>query len=130
MIGNKRMLVTLLAAAVVSSGCATSGRGGAQVGSRYVVTEEELMPVGDLSAYDALVRLRPTFLRSRDPQTPTHPEPTPVSVFLGAGRTEGLPALRTILARNVKEMRFFEPPEANTRFGTGHNGGAILVTLK
>src|ERR687887_2163489 len=33
----------------------------------------------------------------------------------------------TIQARNVKEMRFFEPPEANTRFETGHNG--VLFSL-
>ena len=132
MIARQRILFTLLATAIASGACASSGQGTSQApaGNRYVITESELATVGDLSAYDAVVRLRPTFLRSRDPQTPTHQIPTEVAVFVGTGKTEGLPALRTILARAVKEMRFYEPPEANTRFGTGHNGGAIQVTLK
>jgi hypothetical protein len=130
MIRSKQTLIALLVAPILLAACASSRTmTSASSGSRYLVTSEELAQVGDLSAYDALVRLRPTFLRSRDPQTPTH-QPTPVAVFVDGGKVEGVDALRTIQARSVKEMRFFEPPEANTRFGTGHNGGAILVTMQ
>ena len=99
-------------------------------GSRYLVTEDELVNVGDRSAYEALQQLRPTFLRSRDPQTPSHQNSTPIAVFVDGGRTEGVEALRSIRASTVREMRFYEPAEANTKFGTGHNGGVIAVTLK
>jgi hypothetical protein len=132
-----RVLITVLCAAVLTGGCASSSSHGspgatpsAAVGSRYVVTEAELASVGDRSAYEALQQLRPTFLRSRDPQTSSNPDPTPVAVFVNGGRTEGLDALRSIRASTVKEMRFYEPQDANTRFGTGHNGGAIEVILK
>jgi len=94
------------------------------------VTEDELVNVGDRSAYEALQQLRPTFLRSRDPQTPSHQNSTPIAVFVDGGRTEGVEALRSIRASSVREMRFYEPAEANTKFGTGHNGGVIAVTLK
>ena len=125
------MLITLSSVALLSAGCASAGSSAPQAsGSRYLVTEEELLNVGDRSAYDALVQLRPTFLRTRDPQTPSHPTSTPVAVFVNGGRTEGIDALRSIRASTVREMRFYEPAEANTHFGTGHNGGVIAVTLK
>jgi len=126
---NSRLLITLATAAVLAGGCASS-TAASSGGSRSVITETELANVREQSAYEALQELRPTFLRSRDPVTPTHQNPTPIAVFINGGRTEGVEVLRTIRANTVKEMRFYEPQEANTRFGTGHNGGVIAVMLK
>jgi hypothetical protein len=126
---NSRLLITLASAVVLAGGCASS-TAASSGGSRYVITETELANVREQSAYEALQELRPTFLRSRDPQTPTHQNPTPIAVFINGGRTEGAEVLRTIRANTVKEMQFYEPTDANTRFGTGHNGGVIAVTLK
>lgn len=127
---NLRLLITLATAGVLAGGCASSNAAASRGGSRYVITDTELANVREQSAYEALQELRPTFLRSRDPVTPTHQDPTPIAVFVNGGRTEGVEVLRTIRANTVKEMRFYEPTEANTRFGTGHNGGVIAVTLK
>ncbi|HZI41255.1 MAG TPA: hypothetical protein VFD67_06110 [Gemmatimonadaceae bacterium] len=126
---NSRLLIFLASAVVLAGGCASSSTA-SKGGSRYVITDTELANVREQSAYEALQELRPTFLRSRDPVTPTHQEPTPIAVFINGGRTEGVDVLRTIRVNTVKEMRFYEPAEANTRFGTGHNGGVIAVTLK
>jgi hypothetical protein len=127
-----RLLITLASAALLGAGCASSG-GGASATSRttarYVVTQTELVNVSDRSVYEALQQLRPTFLRSRDIQTTSHQEITPVAVFVDGGQTEGLDVLRTIRASTVKELRFYEPAEANTKFGTGHNGGLIEVVM-
>ena len=136
-----RILITLVSAAVIGSGCASGGKTastaasanatrGTASASRYLVTEEELVSVGDRSAYEALQQLRPSFLHSRDTQTSSHPILVPVDVFVDGGRTEGLEALKGIRASTVKEMRFYEPQDANTKFGTGHNGGVIAVRLK
>ncbi|HKW49600.1 MAG TPA: hypothetical protein VJN70_19240 [Gemmatimonadaceae bacterium] len=132
---NSRLLMTIAAVTLLGGGCASSpsGNSGAVTpagSSRYVVTEAELANVGDRSVYDALLQLKPAFLRSRDTQTTSHQEVTPVHVFVDGGRTEGLDALRTIRANTVKELRFYEPEQANTRFGTGNNGGVIAVTMK
>jgi len=135
-----RVLITLIAAAVLGAGCA-SGKSastaaavtatrGVTGASRYLVTEEELVNLGDRSAYEALQQLRPSFLHSRDTQTSRNPFPAPVDVFVDGGRTEGVDALKSIRASTVKEMRFYEPQDANTKFGTGHNGGVIAVRLK
>jgi hypothetical protein len=53
-----------------------------------------------------------------------------VHVFVDGGRTEGVEVLRTIRAGAVRELRFYEPDQANTKFGTGNNGGVIAVTMK
>lgn len=136
-----RILITLISAAMLGTGCASGGKTastaaaanvarGATGASRYLVTEEELANLGDRSAYEALLQLRPSFLHSRDTQTSRNPIPAPVDVFVDGGRTEGVEALKSIRASTVKEMRFYEPQDANTRFGTGHNGGVIAVKLK
>ena len=136
-----RILITLISAAVLGAGCASGGKTastataanatrGPTGASRYLVTEEELANLGDRSAYEALLQLRPSFLHSRDTQTSRNPIPAPVDVFVDGGRTEGVEALKSIRASTVKEMRFYEPQDANTKFGTGHNGGVIAVKLK
>ena len=136
-----RTLITLAGALVVAGACASSGSAsstasqasaqrGPTTASRYLITEEELASVGDRSAYEALQQLRPSFLHSRDTQTSSNPVPKGVDVYVNGGRTGGTDALQNIRAGTVKEMRFFEPQDANTRFGTGHNGGVIAVILK
>ena len=121
---------TLLATWTFAVACATSPSSSTPPARPHsTVSESELAPVGDLTAYDALRRLRPGFLRSRDVSTPSH-APVAVTVFVNGDRTFGVDALRNLLSRSVREIRFYEPAEANVRFGTGNNGGAILVTLK
>jgi hypothetical protein len=138
---HTRILIMLGAIAVLGSGCASGGKTastataasatrGTTGASRYLVTEDELANVGDRTAYEALQQLRPSFLHSRDTQTSRNPIVAPVDVFVDGGRTEGLDALKNIRASTVKEMRFYEPQDANTKFGTGHNGGVIAVILK
>jgi len=129
-----RVLITLVVVALASvgAGCASGGSSAVTPAgaSRYLVTQQELAGMGDRSAYDALEQIRPAFLRSRDIRTTSKAEAMPVDVFVDGGRTEGLDALKNIRVSTVKEIRFYEPQDANTRFGTGHNGGVIAVTLK
>ena len=128
-----RMFVTFGAAAILACACASGGASATSAprsGSRYLVTQQELASHADRSVYEVLMQLHPTFLRSRDPVTPDHPYADPVDVYVDGGRTEGVDALKSIRASTVKEVRFYEPAEANAHFGTGHNGGLIAVTMK
>jgi hypothetical protein len=127
----RSLCITFLASWTLGVACATSPSSSGVPPARphSAVSESELAPVGDLTAYDALRRLRPAFLRSRDVSTPSH-SPVAVTVFVNGDRTYGVDALKNLLSRTVREIRFYEPAEANVRFGTGNNGGAILVTLK
>ena len=51
-------------------------------------------------------------------------------ILAAAAVLSGGCASSPVAASTVREMRFYEPAEANTKFGTGHNGGVIAVTLK
>ena len=124
-----RMLMILGAAALLAGGCASGGASATSsqpAGSRYIVTPQELASNSDRTLYDLLERLHPAFLRSRVVSSTNQP----VDVYVDGGRTEGLDALRRINASQVKEVRFYEPADANLRFGNGHNGGLIAVTMK
>ena len=89
-----RTLITLAAAALLASGCASGGASAttsAPSGSRYVVTQAELARNADRSVYEVLLQTHPTFLRSRDPVTPDHPYADPVDVYVdqwGLGTVE------------------------------------------
>ena len=122
-------IVSFATLAAILSACAQAGAAG-PAGDHNVVTAADLASMPSSTAYEALSRIRPTFLRSRDVRTWDHPNPVPVHVYVNGSRTEGLDDLKQIQADAVREIRFYEPQDANTRFGTGNNGGVIAVTLK
>jgi hypothetical protein len=113
-----------LALALGSTGCASAGgAAGAGGGGPNLIVEEELAPLQQLDAYQAIQRLRSRWLVSRGGSSPT--------LFVnGARRGGGLGDLRTLRAADVAEMQFLSASDATTRFGTNMDGGAILVTLK
>ena len=118
-------------AASPQSGSATTTAPAAAVGQRNVVLAAELATAGDVDLYDALNRLRPAFLRSRIGGGTTGTKEGVVSVYLdGIQMMEGLPQLREIATKNVQEVRFLEPQQANARFGGTTSGGALVITTK
>ena len=126
------LAVALLAATI--SACASSSAGSVTQsattsGGRYMLTESELQAATERTLYEVIQRQRPTFFRSRQVRSNTTPNPEPVHVFVDGTRVEGIESLRLFSPQNVKEVRFYEPSEANVRFGTGHHGGLIAVTL-
>jgi hypothetical protein len=114
-------LPLLLAIAGCASGGGTSSRPQGATPDRIV--QEELTAVGDLDAYDAVSRLRPNWLRSRAGTSP------PVVYMNGSRYGNDPSSLRSFQARSIQQIEHINGPDASTRFGTGHDGGAILVTL-
>lgn len=123
-----RRFVIVVAAAAIAA-CASAG-GRSSAVQHNVVTAADLAPMPNVSLYDALNRIRPSWFRSRNVITPSNPVPVPVHIYVGGVRSEGPDALKLITADRVQEVRFYEPQDANTRFGTDNNGGAINVILK
>ncbi len=121
-----RKLLMALGVSVLLVGCAARGTSGG--GQHNIVTSADLARAGNVSLYDALVQVRPAFLRSRGVQNAATP-PQPIRVYVGRLEMEGLEHLREIMARNVKEVRFLEPSQANARFGGNNNGGALVITM-
>ena len=126
----RRIFVGMTAAALASACGSRSARPSAAVpASHNVLTRAELESAHERNLLDAIQRLRPAFLRSRAVRTTRTPVPEPVHVYVNGARAEGLEALTVYSPQSVTDVRFYEPNDANVRFGPGHNGGLIAVTL-
>jgi hypothetical protein len=123
-----RALFQISFASALAVGCASPGR--APANQHNVVGMEELARAGDVSLYDALSQLRPTFLRSRGNLPGATTPPAPIQVYIGGMSMGGLDHLRQIVAKSVQEVRFLEPQQANARFGGNNNGGALVIVLR
>ena len=114
-------------AVVVLSSCAPAG-------SRLSLTthtsftqysQSQIEAVNPITAYDAVLRLRPNALSSGAGRSfwPT--------VYLDGLRMGGTEELSRIPAADIIRIEFLTPIEATTRFGpNGRNGGAILLTTR
>ena len=87
--------------------------------ARDVVTRGELATVNDLTAYDAIARLRPLYLHGRGGYYPT--------IYVDNLPYGDLASLRDLRVEGIAEIRYLDAVTATTRLGTGHTGGAILV---
>jgi hypothetical protein len=110
--------LSLVAFPIFLSACASGGSSSVARSSSSVIILEELETVATFSAYDAITRLRPRWLRSRTPGE----EPT---VFLNGAELGGLESLRSVQASSLFEIRYLNGRDATTRYGTGFGGGAI-----
>lgn len=116
-------LLTLLLAAATLAACATGGSGNddGPRGSRDHIVRAELESLSQLNAFQAVERLRPNWLRSRVGRTP--------EAIIDGSPSSSLGVLRSIRATDVEEMRFLSASDATTRYGTGYDGGAIVVNM-
>ena len=122
------VLVTAVLCCLVFTGCAAQSTA-ARTGQRNILTTEDLARAGDVSLYDAIRTLRPMFLQVRPASMAGTQQAAPIQVYVGALQMEGVGQLREIMAKNVKEVRYLEPREANARYGGNHGGGALVVTM-
>jgi hypothetical protein len=90
-----------------------------------VMTESEIAESQATTAYDAIARRRPVFLVSKLDLAPNAER----EVYLNGIRLGGVNELRSIPAREVKEIRFVRAIDG-VAFGVGRSGGAILVISK
>ncbi|HEX5970317.1 MAG TPA: hypothetical protein VFY85_00210 [Gemmatimonadaceae bacterium] len=134
----RRSLAALLVLA--AGACASSGASNAEPStssSRYVITEAELPASGTETAYDAIQRLRPEFLRTRPAQSyslqpnggASGPAPAPALVVNGQ-RAGDLSDLRQIAATALKTVRYYTIEQAKRKFGMQYDGGAIEIEYK
>ncbi|MFQ6046823.1 MAG: hypothetical protein ACE5PT_10795 [Gemmatimonadales bacterium] len=93
--------------------------------SRNVLTAAELAGLPYDNAYDAIRRLRPTWLQRRAGGQAAYPV-----LFIQDNRVGELDQLRSIPLQDVAEIRFINARDATTRWGTGYRGGVIQVIWK
>ena len=120
---SKRLILWSFALAVGLAGCASSGGGGSRSGSPSRLTMANFTDdVMALDLYQAIQRLRPAWLRARG---------TAITiVYIDGTRRGRVEELQSIRVDQVQEVERLTGPDATMRFGTGNDGGAILVTLR
>jgi hypothetical protein len=112
------------------NGCSVTHAPG-ESAPRDVLTRDQLDNVDFLSAYDAIRRLKPIWLRSERGQ----------DSFITQGRrglrvyVDGLlfgdkESLKTIQVQDIEEIRFLDKREATMEFGTDHGEGALLIRTR
>jgi hypothetical protein len=117
--------------ALVVGACASGRTDTSSRSYSEVITEEELLDIGELSAYEAVRRLRPRWLSLRGPLTTMNPGARQgIRVYVDGGFRGGVDELKSLQASDVGSMRFLDAREATTRYGTDHADGAIVVRTR
>jgi hypothetical protein len=80
--------------------------------------------VAATSAYDAILRLRPAWLRTRGGSEGD------IRVYIDGVNAGDTQRLRVMSLDRVREMRRISASDATTRWGTGHTAGAIEVITR
>lgn len=130
---HHREFLGLLMIGVMALGCASTGASPGTsretARSRDVITAEELAGIDAVDAYSAVQRLRPSFFQTRGATSLRQGDAGPV-VYIDNNKAGQIGVLRQITTAEIQEIRYLSASEATQRFGTGHTGGAILVTRK
>ena len=122
--GTILAVVATLGLTALASACASGGGGGGdERGPRRdpnLITAEELADYSNLDCFDAVRRLRPRWLQARAGD--------PTVVRDGSQLGPASEYLSEIRVGQVESLRYLSATEATMRYGTGVQGGAIVVT--
>jgi hypothetical protein len=124
-----RQLGSTACVALLAAGCGTPGRAG-NLDTSTVITEQELSRVDVATAYEAVQRLRPDFLRPRGAVSIRNQRASLPVVYVAGIRQGGPETLRNVRLGDVLEIHYLNSVDATTRYGTDHVGGAIIIILR
>ena len=124
-------LTALALSLLVAADCASSKTAAQAAAPRRstgnVLAGDELNATGATNVYEAVQRLRPQWLTSARVRRGGSGDD--LVVYLDSNRYGSLSSLRSLSLGGVQEVRYFGASEATNRFGTGHTGGAIVVSM-
>ena len=122
--------IPYLALLAVLVGACASGGSARSLGSRNVITQQEIESVNVSPAYEEGQQLR-TQVRQGCGQTSIRdPGEGMPGVYVNGVRYGGVEVLRNLRSMDLREIRFLSASDATTRYGTGHVGGVIEVTTR
>jgi hypothetical protein len=122
---SRTTMVFALALAFGLAGCASSGGGGSSrpAGSSTTrIVRAELAELPEMDAFQAIERLRPRWLQSRAGDA--------VQLYVDGSRRSNVRDLQSMRVNEIEQMEFMSASDATTRYGTGHAGGAVLVSSR
>ncbi|HEX2210024.1 MAG TPA: hypothetical protein VHG93_20275, partial [Longimicrobium sp.] len=120
----QRRVVAALAMVALAA-CGPSGGPSAGGGNARTISEEEIRESRTNNLFDTVQRLRPSWLAPKY-QGATRGYPT---IFIGSQRYGEIDYLRTVEVANVREVHYFDPIAASSRFGRNVPFGVIQIIL-
>ena len=131
MIEARTLVTSALVALLVGTSAACSTRQSAAVPtSRNLVSREELTATNARMVYQALERVRPSWLTSRGPANMGNVREATeavANVYISGSRMGDLEFLKQVYVSDVHEVRFWGPGEAGAKFGMGNPRGVIEI---
>ena len=111
--------------------CATTGTSAPRVRrDPNLLTQQEIAAANVSTAYEAISKLRPMFLKTRGRTTINSEANDYAVVFVDGQRFGDLHSLNNIVAASILEARFLPGTEAVTRYGMQYGGGAIDIKTR
>ncbi len=120
-------------AAAPSTAASANAATAVRRGSANLIVQAEIEAAHLETIYDVIERLRPNMMRTRGQMgrvTAGGGGMSTIKVYQNGTLIGDLTMLRGIQASAVKQVEYLNSSDATTRFGTGNDAGAILVTLK
>ena len=96
---------------------------------RNTIFLEEIANSSATDAYDLIETLRPHWLGGRGVKSFRSRTASNPVVYVDGQRHGDILSLTTLSVYNVVRIQYMNAGDATIRFGTGHPGGAILITM-
>jgi hypothetical protein len=122
-----RIKYLAVAAAGFSIACATAASSGRPDRNPNIITREEIAAAHVYNAYDAVQTLRPAFFHSHGQTTLSPGDNGLPRVYLNHQAFGDIDSLRQLDVTAIREIHYYNAPEASNRFGLGNASGAIEV---
>lgn len=100
---------------------------GRPVQEANVITKEEILGTHAANVYDAISKLRPNFLRYRGQTTIRGADTGYPKVYLDRMLYGDTNSLKNMNLSGIREIHFYNGPEAGARFGLDNVSGAIEI---
>ena len=119
--------ITLVVVSTVALGCAARSREThAPRLDRTVLVRDQMVKGRYANVYDAVLAMRPQWLRPRGPES--FLLPLVVWVYVDEVRLGDVETLRSVQPSLVTSVRFYDGPSATGRWGVGHGAGVIHIS--
>lgn len=92
-----------------------------------VITRDEILASHAANAYDAVSRLRPSFLQFHGQTTMTGSDAGYPKVYLDRILFGDISSLKALDANGISEIHYYNGASASNRFGLGNVSGAVEV---
>ena len=129
---GKRFLSIVVAAAAFAcaSGGASSGSGTTR--DANVITADEIAASHETNAFDVISRLRPLYLRTRGRSTLSAGGNASdyATVFLDGQLYGDLSSLKNLVTPQIRQIRYYNGPDAVTKFGMQYGSGVIAIETR